>query len=149
VKIHQLGAANLRDLELSQMTKDQRDTFIQVTGIPPEKMMVIENSNKATSLAADLTMQKDVVGPRAEFQQTYFQEKLMPEYDDRLVLDYVLPSVHDPEQRLAAMQAGPETVMVGEWRELQGLPAWGDQRDDLYLVPWVGTRAVRSLDELG
>jgi hypothetical protein len=33
------------------MTRDQRDVFIQVIGIPPEKMMVIENSNKATSLA--------------------------------------------------------------------------------------------------
>lgn len=147
IKIHQLSSGNLRDLELSQMSKDQRDVFVQVIGIPPEKMMIIENSNKATSLAADVTMQKDVVGPRAEFQRTYFQEKLMPEYDERLVLDYVLPSISDPEQKLTAMRTRPETVCVAEWREIQGLPAFGDERDDLYLVPF-NSRAVRSLDEL-
>jgi hypothetical protein len=58
LKIHQLGSTNLRDMQLSQLTKDQRDTFVQVIGIPPEKMMIIENSNKATSLAADLTMKR-------------------------------------------------------------------------------------------
>jgi hypothetical protein len=72
----------------------------------------------------------------------------MPEYDDRLVLDFSLPTVGDAEARLAAMKARPETVRVSEWREMQGLPPLGDGASDPYLVPSVGTRAVRALDEL-
>jgi hypothetical protein len=89
-----------------------------------------------------------VIAPRAEFQRAYFQEKLMPEYDERLVLDFTLPVVGDPEARLHAMVARPETVRVSEWREMQGLPELGDDNDDLFLVPSFGGRAVASLDEL-
>jgi hypothetical protein len=148
VKLHQLSGGSLRDMELSQLTKDQRDVFVQVIGIPPEKMMIIENSNKATSLAADLTMAKDVIAPRAELQRSYFQEKLMPEYDERLVLDFTMPVVGDPEARLQAMVARPETVRVSEWREMQGLKEIGDENDDLFIVPSVGVRAIQALDEL-
>jgi len=73
----------------------------------------------------------------------------MPEYDERLVLDYVLPSIHDAEARLKAMQARPETPCVARVaRDPGATGVGGDGRDHLHLVPAVGVRAVRSLDEL-
>jgi len=93
-------------------------------------------------------MQKDAIALRAEFQRAHFQEKPMPEYDDRLVLDFSLPVVGDPEARLAAMKAKPETVRVKEWRETQGLPKLHDEAGEKFLVPSVGGRAVRSLDDV-
>ena len=148
MKIHEIGTANLRDLDLSQLTRDERDIFIQVIGIPPEKMMVIENSNKATSLAADITMAKDVIQPRAEFQRGHFQDKLMPEYDERLILDYESPMPLDPEFRLEAAVANPATLRIDEWRGLQGYDDLEDGTGQRFLVSSVGQKTIESFDEM-
>lgn len=148
ITIHQLGDGDLQKQDISQLTKDERDIFIQTIGIPPEKMFISENSNRATALAADITMAKDVIMPRGEFQRAYFQEKLVPEFDERLVLDFENPTPEDPEFRLKAAQAKPETVMVDEWRELQGLGAVEDGSGQRFLVGTVGVQAIETFEDL-
>lgn len=148
IKIHQLGDSDLKKQDISQLSKDERDLFVQVIGIPPEKMFINENSNRATALAADITMAKDVILPRGEFQRTYFQEKLIPEFDERLVIDFVSPIPTDPEFLLKAAMAQPATVRVNEWRDLQGQDDLEDGTGDLFLVSGMGVRAIEGFDEL-
>lgn len=86
--------------------------------------------------------------PRGEFQRSYFQEKLIPEFDDRLVIDFINPTPEDPEFRLKAAQARPETVRINEWRDLQGLDDLEDGSGELFLVKSAGEKAVESFEEM-
>jgi hypothetical protein len=50
------------------------------------------------------------------------QQKVLPEYDERLIIDYDSQVQEDKEFTLKAYQAKPSTVQVNEWRAMQGLP---------------------------
>lgn len=69
---------------------DQRIEFalgdvVRLQGIPYAVIALWRTRNRAHALAADLTMVND---------------GLMLEYDDRLILDFNLPTVGDPEAKL-------------------------------------------------
>lgn len=125
---------DLQALQFVDLRKAERDMIIQVLGgLPPEILGISENSNKATVTASKYLMDTQVVVPRLEFLRSYFQEKLIPEYDERLIIDYVDPVESDAEQQLAAMEAATWAPTVNEWRRFQGLqPILGG---DVHMVP--------------
>jgi len=134
-------------LQMVELRQHERDMIIQVTGgIPPEKLGIVANSNRATIEGADLIFAKDVLVPRLEFLRAYFQEFLVPEYDERLIVDYVNPVADDPAFRLSAMQAAPAAPTVDEWRRLQGLPPMTDGTGTHHVMP-LGARLGRLRDE--
>lgn len=104
------------------------------------------NSNRATIDGAAYIMAKYVELPRLEFFRAIWQEKLIPEYDDRLILHFVSPVQDDKVFQLETMKAAPWAATVNEWRDLQGLPP--DKQDgDKRLVPFQ-LQAVDSLDDV-
>jgi len=124
------------NMQLVDLRKYERDTILQVFGVPPEIVGVIENSNRATIEAADYLFAKWVLVPRLEFLRNILQEKLVPQFDDRLVIDYESPVTEDREFILRAAQSAPWSLTIDEWRELQGLEPLPDDKGQVYMLPF-------------
>jgi SPP1 gp7 family putative phage head morphogenesis protein len=144
VKVQDLGQT-FREMQLGDLRKLERDIIIEVFGYPPEKLGIIESSNRATIDAADLIFAKDIVVPRGEFVRAILQARLVPEFDDRYVLDYVSPVAADQARELDAMRAAPWIPNVDEWRKVQGLPPADDGSGKVHLVPF----NITPMDSLG
>jgi hypothetical protein len=129
VGIHEF-TQNFQHLQLNELRSHSRDTALQVFGIPPEILGVIENSNRSTIDGAFYAYHKLCVEPRAEFWRSELQRKIVPDYDPRLIIDYDSPVQEDVEFTLQAYQAKPSTVTIDEWRKLQGLPPIGKPEGD-------------------
>lgn len=126
---------NLEQMKLVELRQSERDTIMQVFGIPPEIMGVLESSNRATIESAEFLMGKFVITPRLEFQREIYQERMLPEYDDRLVLEYDSPIAADRATQLQAMTAAPWAPKVDEWRDFQGLDPLEDGSGQVHMVP--------------
>ena len=125
----------LESLQFTKLREFERDTIRQVFGVPPEIMGIVDNSNRATIQSADYLFSRLVLAPRLEFMREFLQERLVPEYDDRLVLDYVSPVAEDDEFALKAYQAAPWAPSIDEWRDMQGLPPKADGTGTAHMVP--------------
>lgn len=112
--------ANFRNIQLVQLRQHERDTIMQVFGIPPEILGVLESSNRATIDAADYLMSRYVIEPRLEFLRSVLQERFAPEYDERLIVEFVSPVQDDRAGQLEAAKAMPGALSVDEWRKLSG-----------------------------
>jgi hypothetical protein len=132
VKIEQLGH-NFSEMRLTELRDRQRDTLIQVHGMPPEIMGIIENSNRSTIDASDYLWSRWSLQPRLELLRTDMQERLVPEFDERLILDYVSPVPADREFALRVATAAPWSLSRNEWREMQDLEPRPE--GDRYYVP--------------
>lgn len=127
---------SLRNLQFEQLREFEKMAVINTFGIPPELIGQLASSNRATVEAAERLFAKWVIMPRLEFLRATFQERLLPEYDDRLILDYVSPVEEDREFFLQASQAAPWARTVDEWRALQGLDPLPDEAGRIFYVPF-------------
>lgn len=126
---------NFRSMTLVQLREFERNVIMQQYGVPPEILGVLENSNRSTIDAADYFMSRYVVEPRLEFQRTVLQERMAPEYDERLIVEYVSPVQEDKEWSLKVAQAAPWSLTVGEWRKRAGEPPLEDEAaNDLHMT---------------
>jgi hypothetical protein len=112
----------------------QRDIVLQVFGHPPEIFGILESSNRATIEAADYLFQKFVVCPRAERLIEVLQRHVITEFDSRILLHYESPVPEDKQFALEVAKAVPQARQMDEWREMQGLPPWLDERGKGYPV---------------
>lgn len=135
IGVHEFQQDN-RKLQLSQLRQDERDIIIHVFGLPPEMLGIIERSNRATIEAADFLFARWVLVPRLEFLRTVIQERLIPEFDERLVLDFVSPIEEDREFALKAMEAAPWAPTVDQWLQRQGLPGLENGKGQIHMVPF-------------
>jgi HK97 family phage portal protein len=122
------------DMQYVELRKAQRDTIGTTFHVPPEQRGIIENSKRSTIEGSDYIYQSKVIVPRLEHMRSELQYKLIPLYDDRLVLDFVSPVPEDKEYRLNVMRAAPHTVTRAEWRKEAGLIDRGEG-DDLHHTP--------------
>jgi|TARA_R110000824_G_scaffold260399_1_gene449061 HK97 family phage portal protein len=134
IEVHEVNQS-LRDLQLVELRQFERDMIVQVFGIPPELLGILSNSNRATIDSADYLFSRWAILPRLEFLRSQLQERLVPEYDDRLILDYVSPVQEDRAYMLDAAKAAPWAMKVDEWRVLQGQEPLGDNHGQVHLVP--------------
>lgn len=135
VKVTQLNQS-FKDMQLTKLREFERDLFIQVFGIPPEILGIVENSNRATIESADYIYSKWVIVPRLELQRSCFQAELVPEYDERLILDYESPVMEDKEHRLNTMSAASWAFPIDEWRDLAGEEPLPDDKGQVHMVPF-------------
>ncbi len=134
VDIKELGQS-FENMQLTELRKHERDTCIQVYGVPPEKLGIVNESKRATISAADLFWTKDILLPRVETIRTVIQDQLVPMYDNRLLLDFESPVVQDQELTLKMMQASPWAYSLDEWRTANGYPESGEEIGKMYLMP--------------
>ena len=137
VGIHEFGETNFRQLQMVQLREFERDLIVQVWGVPPEILGIIrEGNNRATITMAAYLFARWVLVPRLEAFRAALQERLVPEYDARLVLDYVSPVEKDREFHLEVGRVAPWSLSVDEWRALGELDPLADGRGaDLYPQP--------------
>lgn len=118
---------NFRNIQLVQLRQHERDIIMQTFGLPPEILGVLESSNRATIDAADYFMSRYVIEPRLEFLRSVLQERFAPEYDERLIVEYVSPVQDDRAGQLSAAKAMPGALSIDEWRKLSGHKPMEDQ----------------------
>ena len=124
---------SFQDMEIVELRKFERDNIIQIFGIPPEILGVIENSNRATIDAADTIMAKYVVVPRLELQRQIMQERLIPDYDENLILDYENPVPEDKEYKQQIMSQHEWAFTQNEIRQAAGEQPLED--GDVFNIP--------------
>ncbi|MDP2275296.1 MAG: phage portal protein [Archangium sp.] len=108
-----------KDQQLVELRVMARDTVIQVYGVPPECIGVIEDSNRATIDAADYMMSKGVEHPRAEYLREEIGAQLLTKYKggEAAVLEVEISEPEDKGRRLEVMKAQPRAFTLNEWRE--------------------------------
>ena len=118
-----------REQQLAEVRGQQRDTVLQVYGIPPEVMGIIENSNRATIDAAYFLYSKSVLTPRLNAMAGWLTT-LAREWDSRLVVGYANPVPEDREFALKVMTSQPALFSKNEWRCIAGedpIDGWDEQ----------------------
>lgn len=148
VEVKELGQqANMRAMQMVPLRQFQRDTVMQVHGMPPELLGVLEHSNRSTISAAAYLMGRYLVEPRLELLRSVKQERLLPEYDERLMLEYASPVDEDAEAQAKAVEEAPHTLSVNEHRRRQGLPPHEDKAfGALHAVP--GTITLKTVENI-
>jgi len=139
IGVHEFDGANLRNLQMVPLREFERDVILQTWGVPPEIMGILESSNRATIAAAGYLYARWVLVPRLEFFRAALQERLVPEYDDRLILDYASPVEDDAELGLEAAKVAPWALDVNEWRRMAGHAPTDEPWGELHAMPG-GTR---------
>jgi SPP1 gp7 family putative phage head morphogenesis protein len=119
-------AGTFDELQLIPLLENQRNTILQVYGVPPEVFGILTNSNRATIEAAEFLMGKFVLVPRLEFTRSVLQQMLVPEFDERLILEYESPVADDIAAQNTVMAANPWAFMADEIRERAGMEALPD-----------------------
>lgn len=131
--IQELGQ-DFKDLQLVELRKNERDIILQTYGMPPEEMGVTESSNRATATVSEFIYKKNLIVPRLEFLRANIQERLVPEYDERFVFAYVSPVQEDKEVQAEMAKAFPSSLMIDDWRQLQGFEPLPDDKGKVLLV---------------
>ncbi len=146
VEVHPLGT-DYSHLSMLDLRKNQRDAVIQVYGVPPEVLGIVEASNRATSEVAEYLYARWVLIPRLEFLRQTLQHCLVPDYDAMLILDYDSPVAQDKEQILKTATIAPWSITIDEWREMQGKLPLPDTKGQVFAKPL--NYEMVTLDELG
>lgn len=138
---------DLKKQSLIELMQLERDTIIQVYGFPPEVFGILESSNRATIEAADYLFARYAVDPRLEFLRDVWQERLVPLYDERLILDYDSPVAEDKEYTLNVMKAQPGAFLADEWRVRAEMEELEEEQGKVFLLP-LGVEPRSSLEPL-
>ena len=148
VGVYEFGdPAHFRNMQLVPLREFERDTIRQVFGVPPVILGIIEpGQSRATVSVETFIFAQYTLVPRLEMFRSVLQERLVPEYDERLILDYVSPVEEDAESRQAAATTAPWALMVDEWRERMGLLPLEQDAGKVFLVP-TQLQAVEDLRE--
>lgn len=124
------------NMQLIELRRYERDVIIQVFGIPPEILGILENSNRATIETANNIFTRWVVVPRLELLRASLQAKLVPQFDDKLILDYETPILEDKEYHLEVAKSAPWALKIDEWREMMGRAPLPDGQGEGYMLPF-------------
>lgn len=115
-----------KDMELLDTRKFYRDTTIQHFGVPPEIMGIVENSNKATVIAAEHIYAKQVRMPILQHIELIVNTKLLPLYKNsanmRFVFDNIIPDDLELTLKIASEGLQARVLTVNEWRVAMGYP---------------------------
>ena len=134
VEIKELST-DFQDQQLVELRKFERDTIMQVYGVSPEVLGVVIGSNRATAMMSEAIYQRRVLVPRLELLRAVMQERLVPMFDERIILNYVSPVIRDAELELEAAKANPGALEVDEWREMAGHRPLKNGRGKIHIGP--------------
>lgn len=131
---------SFQDLSLVDLREFERDTIRQVFGVPPEMMgIVTPGTARATIETGEYIFEKHVIAPRREFLRAYLQERIIPEYDERLILGFNSTIGEDRTFILDAAKAAPWTRSFNEWRKMQYLDPLPGDKGETYMMPLSST----------
>lgn len=119
------------------LTKMERNTIVQVLGLPPEIAGINENSNRAMIEAADLFFSKWTLQPRLNMLRENFQKQIVPMFDDTgfVELDYVSPVAEDKEFEASVIRFASWAFLIDEIRVKAGEEPLPDGRGQSLGLP--------------
>jgi len=124
------------EMQMLELRKYERDMIIHVYGVPPEVLGIVENSNRSTIEAADFLFSKWVLTPRLDSKREYLQMFLVPDFDDRLLTEFVSPATEDKEYKLSVYKTVPYMFTKDEWRDLAGDKELPDDSGKVFSYPF-------------
>lgn len=117
---------NHREMELLETRRMYRDTSHQHFGIPPEIVGIVENSNKATVVAAEHIYAKQVRMPLLHHFEDIVNSKILPKFENSqdmyFEFENILPDDDELNLEKAKEAEKARTATINEHRELLGLP---------------------------
>lgn len=126
-----------RDLEFNEGRGAYRDVIIQGGfGMSPEKLGILDNSNRSTIEAAELQHSTNILLPRAEFLEESFDVYLVPLFGDPMLCFKPDNPVKESARWLrehAVTLYGKGIATKNEARAANGLPH--DPEGDVYAEP--------------
>jgi HK97 family phage portal protein len=136
VEVKQLNPS-FRDLQMVDLRKHLRDTIIQLFGMPPEQLGIIENSNRSTIDAADYLYAKRTVQPYIDIFLSTLQYRLLPQFgsNKRIAISYISPVPEDKDRILRVLEIAPDVFMIDEIRAQAGLPQLPNDEGKILYVP--------------
>lgn len=134
LKVQELGRS-MAEMEFTDLRKFERDLCISVFGIPPEIVGVLTSSNRATVQAAQVTLARQVVVPLLTTMRETMQQRLVPQFDSRLQLNFENPVPDDQEMLNTVLTARPWMANVDEHRASAGLDPLPDGKGQVYPEP--------------
>ncbi len=143
-QVHVLNSTN-REMDFVESRRFYRDLVMQHFGIPPEIMGNVENSNKATVVAARDIYRNEVLNPMfIEFEEAITWQ-LLRQYDnsENLRFVFVRKDEDNDEFRLEVLEKAfaAGTITIKEYRNgisrllRQDLAELGGEYNDLLLIP--------------
>lgn len=126
---------SFKEMTLVDLRRFSRDTHGQVYGVPPELRGILEASNRATIEAAEVIFGRWVLVPLLEVVRSARQARLVPLFDERLILSYESPIPDDREFKAKVYAASPGAFKLDEHRALAGDPPLGDERGEELMAP--------------
>lgn len=128
-----------KDMDFIESRKFYRDLAMQHYGIPPEIMGNVENSNKATVVAAQDIYVKEVLEPQLkEFEESLTKQLLVQYKDSRnLIFRFDRLVIEDREWDLEVSNAGLKNgaITINEWRIKNGFPELPENIGNRLYVP--------------
>lgn len=72
-----------QEIQFLESRRFSRDLILQVWGIPPSKLGIVEDVNRANAEANDFTFAKEVILPRLSMIESYIQTQIVERFFDR------------------------------------------------------------------
>lgn len=119
--VHELGEG-FKDAKVTDLRSSLHGFVRQTYGVSPEVFGQLESSNRATVTEAMRFFVSTVIRPRCELLRVMLQEQLLPDFDDRSLLDYESALPEDRELRLEMLKDAPWVATVNEWRAVGEWP---------------------------
>lgn len=126
---------DVSDLQWVDLRKFSRDAILQMYGLPPECLGILDNSNRATIQKAETFLTKHVVVPKLTFMRDMLQHRLAPEFDRKLILGYQNPVQEDRENILELMRSNPHAFTINDIRDAADMPPLVGREGRLHPVP--------------
>lgn len=128
-------SASPAELDFTTIRKFNRDVIIQMYGLPPECLGILDNSNRATIDAAEFFLTKHICVPRLSFVRAGLTHQLVPQFDKKLMLGYANPVQIDKQSRLEIMKSNPPAFKIDETRAAADLPPLANGAGLKHILP--------------
>lgn len=91
---------SMKDMDFGALRKFNRDVIMAAYHIPPSKLGIVENVNRATALTGDYDFQNNCVHPELCELRESLNKELIPFFGDNLYLDFDNPVPEDETQTI-------------------------------------------------
>lgn len=118
------------DLNTIEMRREIFAKVLQILGMPPELMGVLDNSNRATITVSREIAAEVIVAPIVSMLESWLNDLLLPLFDptDDVFFAFESPMPDDIERKDKLRTVAPWAPTLDEWREEMGLPVMADER---------------------